>query len=204
MKNTSNKAFIILIVFSITTIALFFVFNFSGYSVEKKRFELLKSRKQNTDSVSVDNAEIIIKDLILKEIEKHKGLQVVINACEGKIIHSEDKIECTNIKCFLSSQEKEIANLVANTAIIDKASKNIFLSGDTVVRFNDITMIGQDVFYNYSSQVLSTKEQTKYCHPNFFVLAQQSTIDIKKNIICMGGGVKSEILNHPASNCGSD
>lgn len=147
-----------------------------------------------------ENAEIVIKDLILKEVEKHKGLEVTINASEGKILNSTDKIECKNISCSLNNDHKKIADLRANNAIIQKTTKNVFLSGTTVGHTYDMTIHGQDISYNYSSQMLTTDKEVCYAHQLFSLVAQKSCVDLKNSKILMSGGVRSEILNSPAGN----
>jgi len=147
-----------------------------------------------------ENAEIIIKDLILKEVEKHKGLEFVINASEGKILNSTDKIECKNIACVLNNNHKKVADLRSNNAVIQKTTKNVFLSGPTVGHTCDMTICGQDISYNYSNQMLTTKKEISYSHQLFSLIAKKSYVDLKNNKIVMSGGVRSEFLNGPAGN----
>jgi hypothetical protein len=147
-----------------------------------------------------ESAEIVIKDLILKEVEKHKGLEVVVNASEGKILNSTDKIECKNIYCALNNNYKQIADLHAYNAVIHKNTKNVFLSGATVGHTCDVTITGQDITYNYSNQTLTTNKKTSYCHEFFSLTSQQSVVDLKNSKISMSGGVTSEISNGPAGN----
>lgn len=149
---------------------------------------------------TTENAEIIIKDLILKEIEKQKKLEVVVNASEGKILNSTDKIECKNITCALKHQTVKIADLHANNAIIQKNTKNIFLAGGTVGHIYDMTIQGYDIRFNSSNQTLSTNKESIYTHKNFMLSAKKSLVDIKQNKIILSNGVKSEILNSSASN----
>lgn len=147
-----------------------------------------------------ENAEIVIKDLILKEVEKHKGLEFVINASEGKILNSADKIECKNITCVLNNNHKKVADLRSSNAVIHKTTKNVFLSGATVGHTCDMTICGQDISYNYSNQMLTTEKEMRYSHQLFSLIAQKSYVDIKNNKIVMSGGVKSEFLNGSAGN----
>ncbi|MFH1254706.1 MAG: LPS export ABC transporter periplasmic protein LptC [bacterium] len=151
-----------------------------------------------------ENAEIVIKDLILKEVEKHKGLEFVINASEGKILNSTDKIECKNIACVLNNNHKKTADLRSNNAVIHKTTKNVFLSGNTVGHTCDMTICGQDISYNYSSQMLTTNKEISYSHQLFSLIAKKSHVDLKSNKIVMSGGVKSEFLNSSAGNRNAD
>jgi LPS export ABC transporter protein LptC len=148
-----------------------------------------------------ESAEIVIKDLILKEVEKHKGLEVVVNASEGKILNSTDKIECKNIYCALNNNYKQIADVHAYNAVINKTNKNVFLTGSTVGHTCDVTITGQDITYNYSNQTLTTNKKTSYCHEFFSLTAQQSVVDLKNSKFTMSGGVTSEISNGPTGNC---
>lgn len=190
---------------SLLSAAFFFVILFNNFifsdTSESKDLAVVEQQRGTLKSdYNAENAEIIIKDLILKEIEKHNGLKVIINAREGKIVHSDDRVECKLIKCCLCNQEKQIADLMASNAQIDKTKKNVFLTGNTIIHFEAMTINSQAVSYNYSEQKLYTQKQTKYEHPNFNLLAQQSKIDLKKSEIQMSGGVKSEFLNCSAKN----
>ena len=147
-----------------------------------------------------ENAEIVIKDLILKEIEKHKGLEVVVNAREGKILNSTDKIECKNINCALNDNNKQIADLRSDSALIHKTTKNVLLSGPTFGHFYDIRIDGQDISYNYSNQTLVTNKKISYHHKHFSMLAKKSSVDLKNHKITMSGGVESTFLSGPACN----
>ena len=151
-----------------------------------------------------ENAEIVIKDLILKEVEKHKGLEFIINASEGKILNSTDKIECKNIACVLNDNHKKIADLRSNNAVIHKTTKNVFLSGNTVGHTFDMTICGQDISYNYSNQMLTTSKKICYSHKLFSLVAKKSHVDLKNNKIVMSDGVRSEFLNSPAGNDNAD
>lgn len=161
------------------------------------KLDLCKSRQSGCLE---ENAEIIIKDLILKEVEKHKGLEFVINASEGKILNSTDKIECKNIACVLNNNHKKVADLRSNNAVIQKTTKNVFLSGTTVGHTCDMTICGRDISYNYSNQMLSTKKEICYSHKLFSLVAKKSHVELKNNKIIMSGGVRSEFLNGPAGN----
>ena len=172
IKMKKNNTIFSIIIISLFSGAFFFVvlfnkFIFSDNSENKDLAEIIAPSEDSQSDKCAENAEIIIKDLVLKEIEKHKGLQVIINAREGKIIHSDDKIACKLIKCCLCDKDKQIADLMASDAQIDKTNKNVFLTGDTVVHFDDITINSQAVNYNYSEQKLCAEKQTKYEHPNF-------------------------------------
>ena len=155
---------------------------------------------EKSTNTAPENAEIIIKDLILKEIEKQKKLEVIVNAGEGKILNSTDKIECKNITCALKNKSIQIADLHANDAMIQKNTKNVFLSGATIGHIFDITIQGRDIKFDYSNQTLSTNKESTYSHKNFTLSARRSDVDLKQNKIVMSNGVKSEILNSSAGN----
>lgn len=165
--------------------------------------EIIKSEVKSNGHLE-ENAEIIIKDLILKEVEKHKGLEFVINASEGKILNSTDKIECKNITCVLNDNHEKVADLRANNAVIHKTTKNVFLLGNTVGHTCDMTICGQDISYDYSSQMLATNKGISYSHKLFSLIAKESRAYLKNNKIVMSGGVKSEFLNSPTCNGNAD
>lgn len=206
VKNTKNKSLylFVMVFFGITIFAAGVCwFLFYKKEQQKSPLKIIQSKaKQNT--CSDENAEIVIKDLILKEVEKHKGLEVIINASEGKILNSTDKIECKNISCSLNNGSRKIADLRANNAIIHKTTKNIFLSGTTVGHTYDMTVNGNDISYNYSSHMLTTNKEVSYTHKFFSLIAQKSYVDLKNSKIVMSGGVRSEFLNGPAGNDNAD
>lgn len=176
------------------------LFLFWPFKKKQAQQQSLKTILDEKYSSTNDNAEIIIKNLILKEIEKHKKLEVIVNASEGKILNSTDKIECKNITCALKNQNKQIADLHSKNAIIKKNTKDVLLSGSTIGRIYDMTIQGCDISFSYSAQTLTTKQETQYTHKNFKLSAKKSLVDIKKNIIYMSNGIQSEILNSPTGN----
>jgi hypothetical protein len=172
--------------------SLFWFWPFKTNSSTKHYF---KTSLEGKHTGTTENAEIIIKDLILKEIEKQKNLEVIINAGEGKILNATDKIECKNITCSLKKQNLKVADLHADNAIIQKNTKNVLLSGATVGHIYDMTIHGCDVKFTHATQTLSTNKESKYSHKNFTLSAKKSLVDIKKNKIIMSNGVSSEIVN---------
>lgn len=202
IKNIRSK---ILCLFSLSLFVLG-----TGWLWLHKNTEPIKTSPKNIKSEAKpsggpeENAEIVIKDLILKEVEKHKGLEFVINASEGKILNSTDKIECKNIACVLNNNHKKTADLRSNNAVIHKTTKNVFLSGNTVGHTCDMTICGQDISYNYSSQMLTTNKEISYSHQLFSLIAKKSYVELKNNKIVMSGGVKSEFLNGPTRHGNAD
>lgn len=170
----------------------------------KKQIDFLSVSKDDKSSEMVESAEIVIKDLILKEIERHKGLEVVINASEGKILHLTDKIECKNINCALSDNKNKVADLQADKAVIYKATKDVLLSGQMKGHLYEMIIEGQDINYNYSNQTLVTDKEMVFKHSVFYLIAQKSFLDLKSNKITMSGGIQSEILNFSAGNGSRD
>ncbi len=185
----------------VASIAISGIFLFWPFKKEPTIKNFSKTDLEGKYTGTTENAEIIIKDLLLKEIEKQKNLEVVVNAGEGKILNSTDKIKCKNITCSLKNQNMKVADLHANNATIEKNTKNVLLSGPTVGHIYDMTIKGCDIQFTHSTQTLSTNKESLYSHKNFILSAQISLIDIKKNTIMMSNGVKSEIINGTTLNC---
>lgn len=140
---------------------------------------------------------ITIKDLTLKELEKNKELEVIINAHECKFLQPSDMVECAQVTCTLLDHKVPSALLKTDKAFINRAKKNIFFSGSVFGTVKDIVIQGNDINYNFSQQILYTDKTTTYHHPDFSIHAKKSFIDIKNNRIELFDGVINEFIIRP-------
>lgn len=198
--NTKNIKYIILcgVIFLSVFFGIVCFWSFEKTYSPNHVVQIIKPENNKIEDLN-EKAEIIIKDLILKEIEKHKGLAVIVNAREGKILNSTDKIECKNITCALSDNDNQIADLKSDNALIHKSTKNVLLSGPASGHFYDISINGQDINYNYLNQTLTTNKKIQYQHKYFSMSTNKSLVDLKYNKITMLDGVVCTILNGSAS-----
>lgn len=143
---------------------------------------------------------VTIKNVVLKEFEKNKIYEIIVNAQECKFSPTNNLIECLQVTCTLLNRKKEAAYIQTDTATIDKATQNIFFGGNVTGQYNDLFINTSDIIYNYNNQQLITKKQASYFHPLFNISAQQSSIDIKKNRIELTGNVINEFLYRSTGN----
>ncbi len=137
-------------------------------------------------------ASITIKDLTLKEFEKSKALELVVNAKECKLLHTSDTVECDQVTCTLLDHKVQSALLKTDKAFVDRTKKTIFFAGNVLGYMKDLVVQGADIYYNFLQQTLKTDKNALYSHPDFSISCQQSFIDLKNNRIEMAGGVVNE------------
>jgi len=141
-------------------------------------------------------ASITIKDFTLKELEKSKELEVIINAKECNFIHTSDMVMCTHVTCTLFDHKNISASLKTDKAFVNRTQKAIFLSGSVLGHMKDLIIHGSDIYYNFLQQTLTTDKSIMYTHPDFSLCSHQSFIDLKNNRIEMSNGVVSEFTMH--------
>lgn len=141
-----------------------------------------------------------IKNVVLKEFEKSKAYEVIVNAEECRYFQINNLIECLQVTCTLLNQNNETAHIKTDHAMINQAAQNILLGGTVTCKFKDILLTGMDITYNYSQQTLLTTKNAHYQHPAFSITAQESFVDIKNNKFILSGNVINEFLYSPTSN----
>ncbi len=141
-------------------------------------------------------ASITIKDLTLKELEKNKDLEVIVNAKECNFLQSSDIVECSQVTCTLLDHKVPSAHLVTDKAHINRTQKNIYFPGAVQGNMKDFAIDGASINYDFSQQTLQTNQNTIYTHPDFKISSQKSFIDIKNNRIELSGGVINEFILH--------
>jgi LPS export ABC transporter protein LptC len=135
---------------------------------------------------------ITITNLTLKELERTKELEVIVNAQECKFLQPSDTIECSQVTCTLLDHQLPRAQLKTDKALINRTQKTILFSGSVFGNIKDVVIHGTDINYNFSQQILRTDKNTEYTHPDFYISAQKSFVDIKGNYFELYGGVINE------------
>jgi hypothetical protein len=136
-------------------------------------------------------AEVVIKGLKLKDIEKSKGYEVTIDAQESKFFYVPNTVECYRVWCTLHEHQQAVAFFKSDRALVNRTQKSVFLSGVVNGTFKGLVLSGKNIFYNFSQQTLSTQDAFSCQHPEFYVCAKKSFANMKDNTIAFGGNVQS-------------
>jgi len=172
------------------------VFYFNQTNLKKNNLNLDQT---STTSVAITSPDVTIKNFTFKEYEKNRTYALIVNALDGNFFHATNTITCKTITCTIvnNNNNREIAHIKAERALIKRASKEIFFQGPIHGNFKDIFLESSDIRYNFSSQILTTEKQTRYYHAHAFFSAQKSSVNIKDSSIVMQGGVYSEFFTEP-------
>ena len=158
-------------------------------NITQKFKRLLDETRSETQ---VDTPEIIIDDFKMKHAIKDKNKSWALHAAKGKIYKASNRIECDAASCTLKSKNKTIARLNSQTSILYKNDHLFVLSGNVNGHFNDLSLWGNDISYNFSHQTIQTHNVTTYSYKNINLEVNKSLIDVNKNTIYMEG-VKTKI-----------
>ncbi len=158
-------------------------------------------KKQPTDTTQTPTMPtIIIKDALLKESDKQKGYELAVEAKESHFHHTSDTIECQKVSCNILHYGTQIAHIYAEKTFIDRPGKHALFTGLVHGSLKDLSFKGQDIAYNYSTQIVTTDKIMTYTHPLFQFSAQNSFFDINAQTIHMKNGIRSEFSYCAASN----
>ncbi|MBD3231670.1 LPS export ABC transporter periplasmic protein LptC [Candidatus Dependentiae bacterium] len=193
---SKSKFLIILSVFIFVFIILGVVcFYLNDY--KRKNIDVLVSN----DSCSANNKpDMRVQDFSIKEILKNKKESLILRSKEGRIFNKENKIECDYVRCKLQKNKNQIAKFKSNRSFFDREKKEVFFKGDVKGLVGELKILGKDISYNFVHQKAATNQQLDYFCPAFNVSAQNSILNLEKNLIEMDGGIKCEILNNSAGN----
>lgn len=137
---------------------------------------------------------ITIKNLIIRETLKNKDYRIIIKAQEGKVFHTQNKIECNNTTCQLWHKNANIGHIFSQKAFINKQEKEAFFSDLVYGNLEDLVFRTSNIHYDFANQQISTEATITYTHPSFSVTAHKSLVDIHKKEIHMDNGVHSEFF----------
>jgi LPS export ABC transporter protein LptC len=140
----------------------------------------------------IQKAEVIARNVSLKEIapEKLKGWK--INAAISKFFKDRDEIVCNDIVCKLITQDNEIAHLVSGTTKINIKTKDVFLKGKVSGSFSDFQLFGKDFLYSFEKHLIETDKKVFLKHPQMNIESNKTHIDLKDERIILSGGIKSD------------
>ncbi len=173
------------------------------YAARPQKKKQPSTKPVNTESIATGQnssiesmANITIKDLTLKELEKKKDIEVIVNAKECKFLQFSDTVECSQVTCTLLDHKIPSAQITTNKALINRKNKNIFFAGVVQGTMKNLAITGADINYDFAQQILQTNQNALYTHPDFKISSQKSFIDIKNNRIEFSGGVINEFKVH--------
>jgi len=188
---TLNKQLKIIICFTLFVSLIFVLYKFFNSTTEKRS---QNKKNQNSTEQLLHNPEAIFKNFQLKQIGQDPKNLWVLKAEEGRLFHSSGKVECNNIECRLTNDNKQIAVLNSVKGFVDQNKKNVFLQGPVHGNFNGMQFEGKDINYNFSTHKLFTNSKMTYKHPFFQLCANKSLANLKTNKIEMTGGIQSNFF----------
>lgn len=147
-----------------------------------------------------DGPTITIKNITIKEADPTHGYELTVTAKESMFLNNIERITCNGVRCNITKHGVQQANLMAKSAHVERARKEVFFEGPARGVLKDLTFFTSDVLYNFATQTVTTTKTTVLKHPSFTVTAPQSHIDIHNHVITMRGGVHTEFLNSPTPN----
>jgi hypothetical protein len=154
--------------------------------------------KPSDTTVTPSAPTITIKNITIKEADPTHGYELTVTAKESMFLNNIERITCNGVRCNITKNGMQQANLVAKTAHVERTRKEVFFEGPARGVLKDLTFFTSDVLYNFATQTVTTTRTTVLKHPSFTVTAPQSNIDIHNHVITMRGGVHTEFLNSAA------
>ncbi len=163
------------------------------------KITLINNQNVNNQNVEQNESNVIKPDMIvqnfsIKEILKNKRESLLLNSKQGRIFRKSNKIECGDVSCWLSKEERLTAKFKSETSLLDREKKEVFFRGDVTGKIDAFKISGKNINYDFDNQKATTGECLNYAYPNFKFSAQKSVLNLKDDVIEMDGGVKCEIL----------
>jgi LPS export ABC transporter protein LptC len=156
--------------------------------------------KPSEATVTPTAPTITIKNITLKETDPARGYELTVSAKESMFLNNIEHITCNGVRCNITKNGEERARLIAKTARIERARKEVFFDGPARGILKDLTFFTSDVLYNFATQTVTTTRTTVLKHPSFTVTAPHSHIDLHNHVVTMSGGVHAEFSNSSATN----
>ena len=142
-------------------------------------------------TTSHQGIQISINDIVLKEFEKSKNLEVVINAQQCSFVQPSDTIACTTVTCTLLQEKTTQATLAAPQALLNRTEKTLHLAGGITGSLGKLNFITDHLCYHFGKHMVQIESSTQYEHPFFSITAAKSFVDVKKNQLSFSDGVCS-------------
>lgn len=178
-----------LIILSTSITILFATFYFIKKLHNKKTVQTVKQSKKPQK----DAPEITVKNFNIKNPDIKQKTDWQIFAKKAKIFRKKDEIKCNQNKCILSQNFKDIAELNSKKLLLNKNKKKLFILGNITGNYHDLKIKGTKANYDYSKQIIKSKDALEYFYTNFYLSAKESYFDLNENIIEMKNGIRSEI-----------
>jgi len=134
---------------------------------------------------------ISINDIVLKEFEKSKNIEVVIKAQQCSFVQPSDTLECATVTCTLLQEKNTQATLTAPQAHLNRTEKTLHLAGGITGTLRELTFITDHLCYHFGEHMVHIESSAHYQHPFFSITATKSFVDVKKNQLSFSGGVCS-------------
>jgi|GEM_PF-5808052 hypothetical protein len=195
----SKKLFLISLVCVLTIFLIFCLLYFYKNYLQQLS---TKNAEDNTllNSQNINSPEITIKEITLKNKEADKNYEVTVTAKEGKFFYLPSTLECSYLNCILTTGQQVIAKLYADKALVNQNNKTVIFPGPVSGHFEDLSIRAENILYNFGQQTIDKAHNVFYYHPDFYLYAPNSSVQIKNNFIFMSGGVKSEFSQSPTGN----
>lgn len=175
---------------ALTCFASFFIYKtfYKEQLPEKKISTTIDIKKEH----NIKEPEVILNNFKLQQVNKDKKENWILTATNGKIFHYSNQVECENLKCIFTKDNKIIANLNSKNGFVDQDKKEANLLGDVFGNFHDLQIKGKNIQYDFENHIIKTKDKTFYKHPRFTMLTNSSITDVKKNRITIENGIETE------------
>ena len=151
------------------------------------------TNKVEQNESNVIKPDMIVQNFSIKEVLKNKKESLLLNSKQGRIFRKSNKIECNNVSCWLSKEERLAAKFKSETSLLDREKKEVFFSGDVSGKIDAFKIHGKNINYDFDNQKATTDECLNYAYPNFKFSAQKSVLNLKDDVIEMDGGIVCEI-----------
>jgi LPS export ABC transporter protein LptC len=189
-----NKKILIYLVLPVIVILLlsfaFFKIKKTNTLKEKYDYNLFHKISKNKSRKS----EIVIIGAKIKEICEKPKHDFVIQSQECSFMQSTQKIKCKNVVCKAQEKQSNEICLKADSALIDRQSKQITFTGNTSGYFNGSTIKGSNVLFDISNNTIKSNDPISCKHPMFTATSKKIEFDIKKNSLKMDQSVRFEFF----------
>ena len=104
---------------------------------------------------------------------------------------------CKDITCTILEENKQIGYLTAENSKLNKINKTLYFTNSVKGKLFDIRFLGNNLFYDYSKQLISSKLPIFCVNKQFSLSANKSSFSIKDKELTLEGGISSEFFIQP-------
>lgn len=177
-----------------TAVLLLIICLLASIVVVMRRNKAYKTIVTHTHHVTMPDSQgdVIIKGGHLHEYSKNKVNEVIITAHKSVFSIAVNTLSCTQVICQIIYKTKHRAVINAQYALVDRKNKKIAFKGTVDGTFEEITLHGQNIVYNFETGIITTQHPITYIHPSGYFTAGTSSVDSKNKSIEMNNGIYSE------------